>query len=86
MAKIFQTQDLLEKCSACKHQWLEPGITEHFLCTSTEKSTGNSAVSFQSCHNEADASMSEGLIRRKRFTKDKNEALFQYFSKSFCLF
>lgn len=53
-------------------------ITEHFSPTFTKRSMGNSDVSFQSRHNEADASMSEGLIRRKRFMKDKNEALFQY--------
>lgn len=61
-------------------------LTEHFSCTSTKKPMGNSDVSFQSRRNESDASMSEGLIRRKRSMKDKNEAIFQYFSKSFCLF
>lgn len=61
-------------------------LTEHFSCTSTKKPMGNSDVGFQSRRNESDASMSEGLIRRKRSMKDKNEAIFQYFSKSFCLF
>ena len=80
MAKVFHKQDLLKKCwSVFKHSGLEPMITEHFSPTFTKRSMGNSDVSFQSRHNEADASMSEGLIRRKRFMKDKNEALFQYF-------
>lgn len=61
-------------------------LTDHFLCTSTKNLMGNSDVSFRSHYNESDASMSEGLIKRKRFMRDKNDDLFQYFCKSFYLF
>lgn len=78
----FTTETLISPSA----RWLEVMLTEHFSSTSTKQPMGNSVVSFQCRHNESDASMSEGLIRRARFMKDKNEALFQYFSKSFCLF
>lgn len=61
-------------------------LPEDFSWVSTKKPVGGSDDSFQSGCNESDASMSEGLIRRERFMHDKNGALFQYFSKSFCLF
>lgn len=51
-----------------------------------KKSQRESDGSFQSGRNESDASVSEGLIRRQRSGQDKNKALFQYFSKPWCLF
>lgn len=86
MAKIFQTQDLLRNVDVCEEPVALGNATRGLLLCIHRGARGSSGGSFQSGRNESDASVSEGLIRRERSKQDKNKALFQCFSKSFCLF